>query len=140
MKRSPLNQKSYFYAEKILISNFANSQTRFRAIVMEQHYSKDQLLEIYFNTTYFGAGATGIKSAALTYFDKLPQEMQLAECAIIAALPYAPSALNPLENPEGCKKRQRLVLQTMVKRGYIGTTLAEKTSAEPVFLANGATF
>lgn len=51
---------------------------------MEQHYSKDQLLEIYFNTTYFGAGATGIKSAALTYFDKLPQEMQLAECAIIA--------------------------------------------------------
>ena len=93
---------------------------------MEQHYSKDQLLEIYFNTTYFGAGATGIKSAALTYFDKLP--------------PYAPSALNPLENPEGCKKRQRLVLQTMVKRGYIGTTLAEKTSAEPVFLANGATF
>lgn len=110
------------------------------SLVMEQHYSKDQLLEIYFNTTYFGAGATGIKSAALTYFDKLPQEMQLAECAIIAALPYAPSALNPLENPEGCKKRQRLVLQTMVKRGYIGTTLAEKTSAEPVFLANGATF
>lgn len=74
------------------------------SLVMEQHYSKDQLLEIYFNTTYFGAGATGIKSAALTYFDKLPQEMQLAECAIIAALPYAPSALNPLENPEGCKK------------------------------------
>ena len=110
------------------------------SLVMEQHYSKDQLLEIYFNTTYFGAGATVIKSAALTYFDKLPQEMQLAECAIIAALPYAPSALNPLENPEGCKKRQRLVLQTMVKRGYIGTTLAEKTSAEPVFLANGATF
>ena len=59
------------------------------SLVMEQHYSKDQLLEIYFNTTYFGAGATGIKSAALTYFDKLPQEMQLAECAIIAALPYA---------------------------------------------------
>ena len=110
------------------------------SLVMEQHYSKDQLLEIYFNTTYFGAGATGIKSATLTYFDKLPQEMQLAECAIIAALPYAPSALNPLENPEGCKKRQRLVLQTMVKRGYIGTTLAEKTSAEPVFLASGATF
>ena len=107
---------------------------------MEQHYSKDQLLEIYFNTTYFGAGATGLKAAALTYFAKQPQELQLAECAVIASLPYAPSALNPLENPEGCKKRQLLVLQTMVKRGYIGTTLAEKAASVPVYLANGTTF
>lgn len=96
------------------------------ALVLEHHYSKDQLLEIYFNTTYFGAGATGIQAAAATYFNKAPNELQLAECAVIASLPYAPSALNPLENPEGCKKRQRLVLQTMVKRGYIGTTMAVK--------------
>lgn len=109
------------------------------ALVLEQHYTKDQLLEIYFNTTYFGAGATGIQAAAATYFDKAPSELQLAECAVIASLPYAPSALNPLENPEGCKKRQRLVLQTMVKRGYIGITMADKAAEEPLPLANGLT-
>lgn len=109
------------------------------ALVLEHHYSKDQLLEIYFNTTYFGAGTTGIQAAAATYFNKAPNELQLAECAVIASLPYAPSALNPLENPEGCKKRQRLVLQTMVKRGYIGTTMADKAAAEPLALANGLT-
>lgn len=109
------------------------------ALIMEQHYTKDQLLEIYFNTTYFGEGATGIKAAAATYFAKNPSDLQLAECAVIAALPYAPSALNPLENPVGCKKRQRLVLQTMVKRGYIGDAMAEQAAAATVDLADGTT-
>jgi membrane peptidoglycan carboxypeptidase len=130
--------KNLFLSQEQTLSRKA--EEALLALVMEQHYSKDQLLEIYFNTTYFGAGATGLKAAALTYFAKQPQELQLAECAVIASLPYAPSALNPLENPEGCKKRQLLVLQTMVKRGYIGTTLAEKAASAPVYLANGTTF
>ena len=130
--------KNLFLSQEQTLSRKA--EEALLALVMEQHYSKDQLLEIYFNTTYFGAGATGLKAAALTYFAKQPQELQLAECAVIASLPYAPSALNPLENPEGCKKRQLLVLQTMVKRGYIGTTLAEKAASTPVYLANGTTF
>lgn len=109
------------------------------ALVIEQHYNKDQLLEIYFNTTYFGAGATGINAAAKTYFGKSPSELELAECAVLAALPYAPSALNPLENPEGCKKRQRLVLQTMVKRGYIGAAMAENAAAAKLQLTDDTT-
>ncbi|MCD7873552.1 MAG: transglycosylase domain-containing protein [Acidaminococcaceae bacterium] len=89
--------KNLFLSQEQTLSRKA--EEALLALVMEQHYSKDQLLEIYFNTTYFGAGATGLKAAALTYFAKQPQELQLAECAVIASLPYAPSALNPLENP-----------------------------------------
>ena len=76
------------------------------SLMLEDKFSKDQILEMYFNTTYFGNGATGITAAARSYFGKTPAEMNLAECAVIASLPSAPSALNPYENPEGCKKRQ----------------------------------
>ena len=65
--------------------------------------AKTRILEMYFNTTYFGNGATGITAAARSYFGKTPAEMNLAECAVIASLPYAPSALNPYENPEAAK-------------------------------------
>ena len=85
----------------------------------------------------FGNGATGITAAARSYFGKTPAEMNLAECAVIASLPYAPSALNPYENPEGCKKRQHLVLDTMVKRGFIGETVANAAKEKTIYLADG---
>ncbi len=107
------------------------------ALMLEDKYSKDQILEMYFNTTYFGNGSTGITAAARSYFGKAPADMNLSECAIIASLPYAPSALNPYENPEGCKKRQRLVLDTMVKRGFIGETVANAAKEKTVYLADG---
>ena len=107
------------------------------ALMLEDKYSKDQILEMYFNTTYFGNGATGITAAARSYFGKTPAEMNLAECAVIASLPYAPSALNPYENPEGCKKRQHIVLDTMVKRGFIGETVANAAKEKTVYLADG---
>lgn len=107
------------------------------ALMLEDKYSKDQILEMYFNTTYFGNGSTGIAAAARGYFGKAPADMNLSECAIIASLPYAPSALNPYENPEGCKKRQRLVLDTMVKRGFIGETVANAAKEKTVYLTDG---
>lgn len=107
------------------------------SLMLEDKFSKDQILEMYFNTTYFGNGATGITAAARSYFGKTPAEMNLAECAVIALLPYAPSALNPYENPEGCKKRQHLVLDTMVKRGFIGETVANAAKEKTVYLADG---
>ena len=107
------------------------------SLMLEDKFSKDQILEMYFNTTYFANGATGITAAARSYFGKTPSEMNLAECSVIASLPYAPSALNPYENPEGCKKRQHLVLDTMVKRGFIGETVANAAKEKTVFLADG---
>lgn len=107
------------------------------SLMLEDKFSKDQILEMYFNTTYFGNGATGITAAARSYFGKTPAEMNLAECTVIASLPYAPSALNPYENPEGCKKRQHLVLNTMVKRGFIGKTVANAAKEKTIYLADG---
>ena len=107
------------------------------SLMLEDKYSKDEILELYLNTTYFGAGATGIKQAANVYFNKSPQALTLAEAAVIAALPYAPSALNPLENPEGCKKRQLLVIDAMQRYGFINQEQAAEAIAETVELSNG---
>ena len=106
---------------------------------VEQKYSKDEILEIYFNTTYFGAGAYGIRDAAKKYFGKEPARLTLPESAMLAAMPYAPSALNPYENPAGCAKRVRLVLKEMLKYGYIGNTECEDALSRGVTLKNGRT-
>lgn len=107
------------------------------SLVMESKYTKDEILELYLNTTYFGAGANGIKQASQKYFGKAPGGLTLAECAVIAALPYAPSALNPLENPQGCKKRQLLVLNTMQKHGFITQQQCNEAKQERIYLTNG---
>ena len=104
------------------------------ALMVEGRFSKEDILEMYLNTTYFGAGATGIKAAASTYFGKEPSQLSLAECATLAGLPNAPSALNPYENPEGCKKRRNLVLSLMGKRGYLQPSEVQKAIAQPLTL------
>jgi len=107
------------------------------SLILERQYTKDEILEMYLNTTYLGAGAKGVNQASRKYFDKAPSSLNLAEAAIIAALPYAPSALNPLENPAGCRKRQQLVLQEMQKYGFISQTQFAEAKAKRVQLTNG---
>ncbi len=104
---------------------------------IEHKYTKDEILELYFNSTYFGAGAYGLRDAAQTYFGKEPALLNLPESALLAALPNAPSALNPYENPAGCAKRTRLVLREMMKYGYIGNTEFTGSLAQGVTLKNG---
>lgn len=79
---------------------------------------KDQILEWYLNTVYFGNWAYGVEAAANNYFGKHAEELTLAESAMLAHLPNAP-ALNPVDNPEEAKKRQELVLDQMYVQGYI---------------------
>ena len=107
------------------------------SVVLEDKYSKDEILEMYLNTTYFGAGATGIHQASKVYFGKHVSRLNLEEAAVLAALPYAPSALNPLEHPIECKQRQMLVLNAMAKHGFISQDVADETKAEYVYLSNG---
>lgn len=107
------------------------------SLMLEDNYTKDEILELYLNTTYFGAGANGIKQAANKYFGKAPSALSLAEAAVIAALPYAPSALNPLEHPLECKKRQQLVLAAMHKYGMINQGQLAEAKAEVIRLTNG---
>lgn len=106
------------------------------SLMLEDNYSKDEILELYLNTTYLGAGSTGIKQASQTYFGKAPSALTLAEAAVIASLPYAPTALNPLENPQGCKKRQLLVLNAMHKYGLINKDQLAEAKDETVYLTN----
>ena len=107
------------------------------SVVLEDKYSKDEILEMYLNTTYFGAGATGIHQASKAYFSKHVSRLTLEEAAVLAALPYAPSALNPLEHPIECKQRQMLVLNAMAKHGFITQDAADEAKAEYVYLTNG---
>jgi penicillin-binding protein 1A len=85
---------------------------------LEKRLTKDEILEIYLNEIFFGNTAYGIKAAAQLYFHKQLNELTLAEGAMLAALPKAPSRYSPLLNPERAKTRQRYVLQRMQEAGF----------------------
>lgn len=89
------------------------------AVQLEKYYTKDQILELYLNTIYFGHGTYGIRDACRTYFNKEPKDLTIAQCAMIAGLPQAPSAYDPIDHPAEAKKRMSIVLMLMAKEGYI---------------------
>lgn len=89
------------------------------ALEITRRYPKDQILEWYLNTISYGNLAYGVEAAAEAYFGKHVQDLDLAECAMLAALPQAPARNSPLENPQEARKRQHLVLDAMYRQGYI---------------------
>ncbi len=98
------------------------------SIAIEQKYSKDQILDMYLNSVYFGENAFGIEDAAKTYFNKAPQDLNLAESAMLVGVLPAPSAYSPISgNPVYAKERQTTVLSRMVSNGKI--TEAQKQAA-----------
>lgn len=86
---------------------------------MSQAYSKDQILELYLNQTYYGHLAYGIESAARTYFGKSAKDLDLAQCALLAGLPQAPALFDPLTDPGAAHDKQGIVLDLMVKTKII---------------------
>jgi len=101
-----------------------------------QTYTKEQIMEWYLNTNFYGNLAYGIEAAARVYFDKTAGELTLAEAALLAAIPQSP-ALNPINNPQAAKERQELVLDAMVREGYISADIAAATKLLPVEVAGG---
>ncbi len=96
------------------------------AMEIERRFSKDEILEMYVNSIYFGEGAYGIGNAAEVYFNKLPKDLNLAESAVLAGLPVAPSALSPLSgNREKALERERFVLEEMVEEAAISSEQKE---------------
>jgi len=89
------------------------------ALKIEQHYTKQEILEMYMNQIYFGQGAYGVQSAAHVYFGKDVRDLTLAQCAMLAGLPQSPNYYSPFNNLEAGKKRQAIVLGQMVKYGYL---------------------
>lgn len=89
------------------------------AVKIESKLPKERILELYLNGIYFGHRAYGIGAAAEVYYGKTVDELNLAEIAMIAGLPKAPSTFNPITNPERALSRRNYVLNRMRKHGFI---------------------
>lgn len=89
------------------------------AIDLEKNYSKDDILEFYINTIYFGEGYYGIKEASNGYYKKEPKDLTLYEATLLAGVPNAPSVYAPTINPDLAKSRQGKVIRSMVEYGYL---------------------
>lgn len=112
-----LAKNIYFTQEKKITRKIAEV---FMALEIEKAYpNKDDILELYLNTSYFGDGYYTVKEASRGYFDKEPSEMTEYESIMLAGIPNAPSVYAPTKNPELAKQRQRQVADAMVKYGYI---------------------
>jgi penicillin-binding protein 1A len=104
------------------------------AVDMELCYSKAEILEMYVNTIYFGSGAYGINAACQTYFAKNPADLTLAESALLAGVPNAPSLYSPFVDFAAAKQRQAVVLSLMAKNNYIAPGLAAEAQEAPLRL------
>jgi penicillin-binding protein 1A len=101
---------------------------------IEQNLSKDQILEIYMNQIYLGQRSYGFSSAAQIYFGKSLKEITVAEAAMLAGLPKAPSAYNPVANPKRAAVRQQYILQRMKHLGYITEAQYETAKVEQLHI------
>jgi penicillin-binding protein 1A len=106
-------------------------QEMFLAIWLESRLSKKEILTVYLNRVYFGAGAYGVSSAARLYFNKPVKNLTLAESAMMAGLLKAPSRLAPTVNPDGAAARASVVLSNMVAAGYLAQSRADKARKRP---------
>ena len=106
-------------------------QEMFLAVWLESRLTKQEILTIYLNRVYFGAGAYGVSSAARLYFNKAVKDLTLAESAMIAGLLKAPSRLAPTQNPEDAVDRASVVLSNMVAAGYVAPPRADQARNRP---------
>ena len=102
------------------------------ALQIQRELSKEEILTLYLNTIYFGAGADGIGAAAFVYYGKRPSELTLAEAAMMVSLLPCPSTCNPLSNPTRSVERRRTRLRNMVREGMITEQEFALADAEPV--------
>lgn len=101
---------------------------------IESSFSKDEILELYMNKIYLGEGAYGFAEAARTYFGKSLSALTLAESAMLAGLPKAPSANNPVVNPRRARQRQTYILHRMLELGRIDQGQYDAAMLEPLRL------
>lgn len=118
-----LSKNIYFTQEKKITRKIAEV---FMAFEIEKNYEKDEILELYINTSYFGNGYYTLKEAAKGYFDKSLNEMSDSELVLLAGIPNAPSVYAPTVNPGLAKQRQKQVINKMIEYGYLSTTQADK--------------
>lgn len=122
--------KNYFLSSERSFSRKTNEILL--ALEIERELTKDEILELYVNKIYLGNRAYGIESAAQVYYGKSIRDLSLAQMAMIAGLPKAPSRFNPLANPVRSKERRDWILGRMYKLGKIDKASYETAIAEPV--------
>ena len=109
----------------------------FLAVELEKVYKKDEIIEMYLNQVYFGAGAFGINNASKKYFAKEIRDVTISEAAMLAGLLQAPSALDPYNHYDRAMKRRNIVLGKMNELGFITDTEYEKAKKEEIKLEDG---
>ncbi|MBE3597050.1 MAG: PBP1A family penicillin-binding protein [Hydrogenibacillus sp.] len=127
-----LARNLYLSHERTLWRKF---QEAVLAVKLERELSKEEILERYLNTIYYGNGAYGVEAAARAYFGKAAKDLTLAEAALLAGIPKGPSLYEPRGHPNAAKARRRVVLQAMVDDGRIRAEDARRAAEEPIVLA-----
>ena len=122
--------------EKTYIRKFKEAILAWR---IDRLLTKDEILFIYLNQIYLGEGAYGVEAASRVYFNKRAKELTLAEVALLAGLPQAPSKYSPNKAPEAAAARQRYVLNRMVADGCISAELAEEAYQTPISISRAYT-
>jgi len=102
---------------------------------IDNSLSKNEILYLYLNQIYFGAGAYGVEAAARTYFDKSASALNLSEAALLAGLPKAPTRFSPIHRFPAARERQRYVLQRMADANFLTIDEARKALAKPLHLS-----
>ncbi len=118
-----LAKNIYFTQEKKIERKIAEV---FMSAELEKKLKKDEILELYLNTSYFGDGKYTVREASKHYFNKEPSEMSDYESIMLAGIPNAPSVYVPTKNPELAKKRQKQVINKMIKYKYLTKKQADK--------------
>ena len=123
-------------AKNFLLTNERSFDRKIKEALLsmriEKAYSKERILELYLNEIYLGLGNYGVAAAALNYFDKSVHELSVAEVAYLAALPKAPSELNPFRNRDKAIARRNYVIERMVENGYVSRNDGDAAKAEPL--------
>lgn len=106
------------------------------ALQIERYYTKQQIMEMYANHIFLGAGAYGVEAGAETYFNKHAKDLTLDEAALLAGIPKAPGQYSPTVDPVAAKQRRNLVLEQMARNGFVSQAEADAASAKPIVLAD----
>jgi penicillin-binding protein 1A len=108
------------------------------ALQIERYYTKQQIMEMYVNNIFLGAGSYGFEAAAETYFGKQAKDLSVEEAALLAGIPKAPSQLSPTVSMERAKDRRDLVIQLMANNGFVTQPEADAAKARPIKLHESA--
>lgn len=102
------------------------------SIQIERHYTKDEIIGLYLNQAYFGTRAYGIEAASYTYFGKTTSNLSVAEAALLAAMPKAPSTYSPFKNPQKALNRRNYAIRRMLENGFIDDRQFEAALKDPL--------